>query len=234
MYVQKRLVEDNLQNEGAFSDIMNTVTGGWYDSLGSVASTLYKDTKLGNQQRSISKAGNTAAQQLTQAQNNVKKAATDATTNISDAYKQLAAVQQKAINDLANMKNPAGQPVLSQDQLQFINQIMQQTDTAGKQANNKVRLLARDMGETEKILSYGTENLQKLIQNASSKVGAQRTFGKTAETDYQAPDVTGFQSNLAAERKKAADEARRKNLRSPFNSGPQKPKVPQNNNRPTK
>lgn len=230
MYVQKRLVEDNLQNEGKFSDFMNTVTGGLYSGLGGVASDVWKDAGLVRQKAGVSRIGGTAAQQLTQAQNNVKKAATDAQANIENAYKQLSAVQQKVINDLTNMKNPTGQPVLAPDQLQFINQIMQQTDAAGKQANNKIRLLARDMGETEKILAYGTENLQKLVQNAASKIGAQRKFGTGVETDYQSPDVAGFQSKLADERKKAADEARRKNLGPQFNMGPKQ----QTNNMPTK
>jgi hypothetical protein len=233
MYLQKRLVEDNLHNEGRFSDFMNTITGGLYSGLGGVASDVWKDAGLVRQQAGVSRTGGAAAQQLTQAQNNVKKAATDAVTNIENAYKQLSAVQQKVINDLTNMKNPAGQPVLAPDQLQFINQIMQQTDSAGKQANNKVRLLARDMGETEKIVAYGTENLQKLVQNAASKIGAQRKFGTGVETEYEAPDVAGFQSKLDLERQKAAAAARKKNLAPPFNAGPPRPKPTNNNNAPT-
>ena len=109
-YMEKRLVEDNLYQEGWFGDFMDTITGGRWGAYQDYRADS-NQTRLANlSKKAALKAGNTITKKLEYAQTFLDTQVRNSLMEIRAALGQLETAQKEAIQTLKNakMKAPDG------------------------------------------------------------------------------------------------------------------------------
>lgn len=228
-YMEKRLVEDNLYQEGWFGDFMDTITGGRWGAYQDYRADA-KQTRLANlSKKAALKSGNAVSKSLENAQTNLETKTRDAIASIKIALAQLEKTQQDSIQMLQNtkMKTPDGANIFTPEQLQFLNQIQEILNKNKKDVDLNLEKTMATLGNTVQASKYGTSEIMNLANHAASVIGSTKRFNPDTATTYNAPDVAQWrQANMPAHmqwrklgntpqaRQKAAATRRAKNTRN--------------------